>query len=377
MWWRRNKILHIISSSNIGGAEKCFLEMLSGLAGLGYKMAAVCSGGELFNMVKGVCPETYAVDMMDNFDLFSLYKLKKIISETSPGLCHLHMNRATLLGALASKSCNVPSIGTIQGEVRPIYARFPDYLTFCSKNVADFVRKKSFKIRQKPSFFLYNRIDAALIRAQAKNAGRAFVSKEFGIPEDAFVLCIVARLHVNKGHEYLLDALSAVKEAIPSLYCLIVGAGEAKYEDALKKKASELHIADKVVFCGTRMDVPAILSGSDLFVLPSLQEGIPVTIMESLCIGLPVVAFDVGGISELCYDNGRMMPYIELIAPGDTVMLARRISEVFSNYAKYKSNAEKAALMIGSKYDKKAYIEEIDAIYKDVLKRKIRSNVLA
>ncbi len=363
----------MISSASVGGAESCYLEMISGCLRLGYDVFAVCMpGGDLAKMTRDLFDDdhekkVFEIAMRDNADILALWRLYKLIRELKPDLCHLHMNRATLLGALASRFCGAASVGTIQGEVRPIYASFPDHLTFCSKNVADFVRSRSGTVAAKSSFFLYNKIDTKKILTISAGGGRAFLKNEFGIPEDAFVLCEVARLHPNKGQRFFIDAVAGNISNIPNIYGIVVGGGEdVGYLEGLKKQAEKLGIAGRIVFAGTRHDVPKILKGADLFVLPSLQEGIPVTIMESLAMGLPVLAFDVGGISELCATPGGFEKYIEFVEPGDTVSLNEKVGRIFLDYDIYKNTAEKAAVHIKTNFDAGSYIRDVDAIYRHI-----------
>jgi len=365
---RAPRILHIISSGVIGGAEKCFLEMLEITRDLNYDTAAVCAGkGLLEQAARDVCGRVFTVAMADNADLISLYKLFRIIKEYKPDLCHLHMNRATFIGAIAARLAGVKSLGSIQGEVRPLYARFPDYLTFCSINAAKHVRSRSLTVAKKPSFYLYNCVDCQRLKAEAENGGRGFIKKEFGVPENAFVVCQVARMHKNKGHKFLIEAIGENIARIPGLYCLMVGGGDEKYENLLRAQAKELKISDRVIFCGTRLDVSKIVSGADLFVLPSLQEGIPITIMEALCLKVPVAAFNVGGIYELCRDGQKTAPYIELIACANRPALSNKIYDVYRNYSLYKFNAEKASEFIVRRFGKDSYVSDLKAIYKCVL----------
>jgi len=369
---RTKKILHVISSASVGGAESCYLEMVSGCIRLGYDVYAVCMpGGDLAGMTRelfgaGREKKVFEIAMRDNADILALWRLYKHIRELKPDLCHLHMNRATLLGALASRFCGTASIGTIQGEVRPLYASFPDHLTFCSRNVADFVRSRSATVAAKSSFFLYNKIDTGKISALAAGGGREFLKSEFGIPENAFVLCEVARLHPNKGQRFFIDAVARNISNIPNIYGIVVGGEDGGYLAGLKKQAEKLGIAERIIFAGTRHDVPKILKGSDLFVLPSLQEGIPVTIMESLAIGLPVLAFDVGGISELCVTQSGREDFIEFAPRGDALALNEKVGRIFRDYDKYKKAARKAEVHIKADFDAASYMRDVDAIYRHI-----------
>ncbi len=362
------KILHIVSSSVIGGAEKCFLEMLSIARALNYETAAVCSGGFLEKETRAICNNVYTVPMIDNADFYSLYRLYRIIKEFKADLCHLHMNRATLLGAIAARIAGVVSLGTIQGEVKPIYGYFPDYLTFCSENTANFLRTRSRAAAQKSSFFLYNCVDCGALETDSLNGGRFYLRQEFNVPEDAFIVCQIARMHKNKGHKFLIDAAARIINKIKNLYCVFIGGGDDNYMKLLRGQAEKMNISNRVIFGGVRTDVAKILSSVDLFVLPSLQEGIPITIMEALALGVPAVAFNVGGIYEI--SGGRAGErFVELITPGNTQALSDKIFEIYGDYSTYKNNAAKARLYIRKNYDKPHYINDIKALYNYILKR--------
>lgn len=369
LWWRNRRVLHVISSGVIGGAEACYLEMLSGLSGLGYAVGAVCApGAELYELSLRSCAKVYPVAIRDNADLPALARICLAISDFRPDLCHLHMNRATLVGAIASGIMGVKSLGTIQGEVRPVYARFPDYLTFCSRNVAAHVRSLSASVSRKPSFMLYNKVDCAGIAGRAEGGGRDFVLAEFGLPEDAFVVCQVARLHPNKGQGILIEAVASLACRYPSIRCLIVGGGDEKYERDLKELARRKNVSEKIVFTGTRLDVPKIVSGADLFVLPSLQEGIPVTIMEAMALSVPVVCFDVGGIRELCAGTGGES-IIDFASPKDAAGLAGRIAAAVEDPAAFRRSAAAASAHVRRRFDSATYLRDIDAIYRDIFSR--------
>ena len=364
---KKLKILHVISSGEVGGAEKCFLEMISGLKEYGYDISAVCApGGNLINQTVEICDKVYGLKFFDNADVFALWRLIGIIKNDCFDLCHLHMNRATLIGGAAAKMCGIKSIGSIQGEVKPIYGYFPDYLTYCSKNVAEFIRQRSPKISRKPCFFLYNKIDTGAVIKNSEGAGREYLKAEFGVNENAFVICEVARLHPNKGQNFLIDAVNMLKERIPGLHCLIVGDGDSAYESSLKKKTNEYGLNEKITFTGARFDVPKIFKSCDLFVLPSLQEGIPVTVMESLCLQTPSLVFDVGGIHELCETDEGYKNFVEFVDSGDLNGLCEKIYAVYQNYDVYKKNAAAGSRHIIKNYDSKSYISEIDAIYKNI-----------
>jgi len=152
---------------------------------------------------------------------------------------------------------------------------------------------------------------------------------EFGIPTDALVFSIVARVVPSKGHEQLLAALARAQDRIPPFRLIVVGdddptvlpAGFSQVA-ALREQACRFGLADRVIFAGRRQDVREILAASDVYAMPSLDEAFGMAFVEAMAMQCPVVAFDVGGTSEVV-QNGQS----GLISqPGDLARLAANIA---------------------------------------------------
>lgn len=120
--------------------------------------------------------------------------------------------------------------------------------------------------------------------------GRAVVRGEFGIPEHAPVFGHVGRFMTQKNHRFLLEIFSAIHHANPAAVLLLVGQGEL--EEDLRVQINQLDLRDYVVFAGVRSDIPQIMSAMDVFVFPSLYEGMPNAVIEAQAMGLPCVIAD-------------------------------------------------------------------------------------
>lgn len=133
------------------------------------------------------------------------------------------------------------------------------------------------------------------------------------------VIGSIGRLTKQKGYEYLLAAVPSVIAVIPEVFFLIIGDGELKQE--LQAKAVRLGISEHVLLTGQREDAIAILRQMQIFVLPSIYEGLPTVILESMACGIPVIATDIPGTDELIIDgeNGWLVP------PKDSTVLAQTI----------------------------------------------------
>jgi glycosyltransferase involved in cell wall biosynthesis len=146
------------------------------------------------------------------------------------------------------------------------------------------------------------------IRPQRVEPDRAGVRAEFGLALEAKLVLTVARMTEQKGHRYLLEALPQILDAVPDACFLWVG--EGPLEEELQQQMKKLQIDDgHLILAGRRSDVPRLLAAADLFVLPSLFEGLPLVILEAMANNVPVVATRVCGTSEAIKDgwNGRLV----------------------------------------------------------------------
>ena len=151
------------------------------------------------------------------------------------------------------------------------------------------------------------------------------VRHELGISRTAPVVAIVAALRPEKNHELFLNMARRVTRRLPEAQFLIIGDGPCR--NALDERAWELGVAKHVLFLGSRDDVPRLLSASDVFTLTSHNEANPVSILEAMSAGRPVVATNVGSIHE-AVEEGKTG---YLVAPGDAKRLARRVIELLED----------------------------------------------
>ncbi|MGH7490437.1 MAG: glycosyltransferase, partial [bacterium] len=152
------------------------------------------------------------------------------------------------------------------------------------------------------------------------------VREEFGYSPDVPVIGMISRLsEERKGASGFLEMAAQVATAFPKCAFLIVGDG--KLRPQLEQQARRLGIAGRVTFTGWRTDAPEIHAGLDVFVMPSLFEGGPTTVLEAMASGKPVVATSVGMVPEVIADRHDGM----IVPPGDSNALAVAVSELLAN----------------------------------------------
>lgn len=164
---------------------------------------------------------------------------------------------------------------------------------------------------------IYNGVDLAPYEGEPVD--RAAVRREIGIGEEAFVIIQVARLDALKDHKTAVRTMQRVSEHHRDALLVLVGEGPEC--EAIQAEISRLALGDRVLMLGLRDDVPRLLAAADLFLLTSVSEGIPLTLIEAMAARLPVVSTNVGGVGEVIADGecGLLRP------SGDDAQLAEAI----------------------------------------------------
>jgi glycosyltransferase involved in cell wall biosynthesis len=197
---------------------------------------------------------------------------------------------------------------------------------------------------------LYERADPDTTRS-LRNA--------FGFHEHDKVVIMVAGLRPEKAHEALLRAANILTPDRPDIRFLIVGEGPRRQE--LEQLAHRLNLRHRAVFAGERHDVPDLLHVADILVLPSYAavETLPLTIMEAMAAGVPVIASAVGSIPDMIEDgvNGK------LISPGNGEELAAAITQLLDNEPLAKTIASAAGRTVRERYSLEQMIEKYSTLF--------------
>jgi len=204
-----------------------------------------------------------------------------------------------------------------------------------------------------------NAVDADALAAHARD--RSDVCREFGFPADTHLVVHVANLVPKKGHRYLLAAASRVARADPRVRFLLVGLGPLA--EALSLEASRLGLNGQVVFAGFRPDAVALMGAADIVVLPSLHEGLPVSLLEAMALGRPVVATRVGGVPEVLAADETGM----LVEPADSAALAAAILDLLGDAGRRSRMGEAARRHVRQRYGMAGMVAAVEEVYARVM----------
>lgn len=305
----RIRVCELITELGPAGAERCIYELARRLdKSLFDVQVAALRGGEVEEWLRQAGVPVFVLGIKHRFDLVKLRRLRDFLREQKIDLLHTHLYHADLVGRTVARSAGVKhlvhTVHVAEARFRPwqyLWARLAagrcDRIVCVSKAVRDHHAHKTHLPLEKYEV-IYNGIDAA---AYARDESRrAAVRGQWGVGADELVLAFVGRLDHQKNIELFLQAAREMRRRSGRVRAVIAGDGpeRAMVEDFIRH---ECHWAK---WLGFTRDVPGVLSGADIFVLPSRWEGFGLAAAEAMAAGLPVVSTRVPGITEVI-DDGR------------------------------------------------------------------------
>ena len=284
-----------------------------------------------------------------------------------PQIVHTFLLTASLYGRLAAILARVPIvIGTevnIYERKRPIHALAErllmsgtDRVVASAESVRDFYISQ---VHAEPSKIdvIYNAVD---FDQAVATTSRADTRRALGVPADAPMAGIIARLTEQKGHRYLFDALAS-QPSLSAVHLLVVGGGELR--DVLGRDADARGLSSRVHFLGPRRDLGNLLAAMDVFVMPSLWEGLPLSMVLAMSASVPVVATSVAGIPEVV-DDGRTGL---LVPPGDAAALGRALVRLFADPDLRRRIGADARAAVLPRFGVDRYVDSVVALYDRLL----------
>jgi glycosyltransferase involved in cell wall biosynthesis len=191
-------------------------------------------------------------------------------------------------------------------------------------------------------------------------ASRARARATLGLPEAALVIGSVGNITPKKDHKTLLEATARVARSHRGVHLALVGTGPL--EHTLHDHTRILGLEDRVVFAGSRPDVPELLPAFDVFALSSRVEGLPISLLEAMATGLPSVATSVGGVPEVVTDGDEGL----LVPAGEPSALADALDSLLSNAQRRKAAGARAA-ETARRFDIARAVRDIEKVYRDAL----------
>jgi glycosyltransferase involved in cell wall biosynthesis len=289
-------------------------------------------------------------------------------------LLHTQLEFSDTLGSIAAKIVGIPTVSTLHNFDDPprdslyywrLKLRWWILNRFCDRVIAVSEGTRQHHMRvgglaPEKVVTMYNGIDLSRFTRPIQadlQAGR----QALGIPPDAPILITVAVLRSAKGIQYMIEALPTILETVPETRYLVVGSGE--HENSLKELARSSGVADRVIFTGTRNDVPDLLALSDLFVLPTLDEALPTVLAEAMAAQKPIVASRVGGVPEMVEPghNGLLVP------PADPASLADGCIKILMNTDRAQAMGDAGRSIVEKQFNIRQQSQQLSDLYQELL----------
>ena len=318
-------IAHIIYRLDIGGMENGLVNLLNNIPEESYRHAIICltEHTKFRERIRNKNIQLFSVHKCEGKDLWHYYRVWKILRKLQPYIVHTR-NLASIESQIPAFLSMVNNrihgehgwdVGDLHGNsrknrtIRKFCKPYIKHYIALSKHIQSYLSEQ-IGVSSKKISQIYNGVDTKLFRP-ATNGREKLPNASFA-PDNAIVIGTVGRMQDVKDQLTLLRAFKILLKSLPdsSEKPRLVLIGDGPLRSQVGKLANETGIADIVWLAGERDDIPNIMRCFDLFVLPSLAEGISNTILESMSCGLPVVATAVGGNPELVIDGvtGKLVP---------------------------------------------------------------------
>lgn len=369
-------VVHIIHRLQTGGLENGLVNLINHMSPERYGHAIVCmtESTEFRNRIRRADVAVYELHKAPGHDLKLYWRLWRLLRKLRPAVVHtrnigtLECQAIALLAGVRARvhgehgrdmsdlRGNNTKYITLRRALRPWLSRFITVSRDLRQWLIGDVGVPEAQIVQ-----IYNGVDMTRFRPGDMQA-RAILPAGFA-PDDALVIGTVGRMSGEKDQHTLVQAFARIAAAVPRARLVLVGDGSLRGE--LERTVAELNLAERVWFAGNRPDVPDLLRSLDIFVLPSLGEGISNTILEAMACGLPVVATRVGGNPELVNDGET-----GLLAPAaDPVAMARAFEVYARDPAQMRRHGENGRTRIEREFSMDAMVARYMAVYDAALKK--------
>ncbi len=375
------RILHLITRLDRGGSAMNTLLTVAGLPSLFGQSLVYGRTREFPQLALNIRQQVEMMELPDLVrspsplkDLVAFWKIYRLLRRGRFDLVHTHTSKAGLLGRIAARMAGVPHIvHTPHGQAFNGYAgrMLTTLFVLLDRWAATFtdriigltdqeIRDNLDRRIGRPEQFVTIPSGIDLKRFEGKEREAVDVKASLGLSPSSRLIGSVGRLDPVKGHTYLLDAFAVLAPRFSDLHLALVGDGELLPE--LQSRAQQAGLTDRVLFLGWREDVPDLLHAFDLFVFPSLSEGMGRGLVEAMAAGLPIVATRVCSIPEVLAEGEAGC----LVEPGSALALARGIETLLLD-PELRSRLAKAARERAKGYSVEIMLQKIEAVYQGLL----------
>ena len=348
------KILHLIASTGVGGAEKHLLDLTLQQQEFGMDVCvALPEEGALSQALQAHNIKYVLIRKGSRFNLLALWSLRQAIHQVQPDIVHAHMLKSATMVSYASRS--VPCVATAHNIVKHLKPFRKCHHVICvSDMVFDSLSQLGYP--QAKMTVVHNAVDTHVFNTERHEEVRRQLDWQ-----NRLIVLIVARLVPAKGQVYALDALAQLVLRFPNIQLVLVGEGTDR--DKLQQQAHKLGLEKHLSMLGSRRDVVDLLAATDIYLQPSIKEGFCIAFLEAMATGIACIGTQTGAIPTMLESgvNGILIP------PGDVSAIANAVSTIATNPELRTRYAQAAKLTAQTKFSpQKQALETINVYNKEL-----------
>lgn len=368
----------LIDEAKMGGGQQHLLWLVQELDKSKFEVEAACEeNGYLVDELKKINIKVHPLNISNRPSIKSYVSTYRLLKKTCPNILHTHGGTAGFYGRLASifnfKGTVIHTYHGIhylnfdESFLKRIYKSIDKFLlrfTDCTICVAqnDFeLGLKEGVIKSEKAVVIHNGID---IEKFSRYEEKSNFEIKLRTGKDTLVIGSVGRLHRQKGYEYLIKGSKAILEKFPHIKFVLIGDGELR--NSLESLCQKIGVYNSFQFLGNQKNIPELLTQIDIFVLPSLWEGLPLVLLEAMAARKPIVATEVNGITEIIESEKEGL----LIPPKDSEALSLALIRLLENDALRKTFALNSYAKVCSNFNITKMIRETENVYLKYIRSK-------
>lgn len=352
------RIMEIISGTAVNGAAANCRDISRELHRRGHEIVLVCR------------PNSWIADQLahDGIEIIEselyrwptdqLRRIAQVIRERDIEVVHTHMSRANFFGILLRRLFGIRAcVATAHNRYVQLHWMFNDRVIAVSEATRAFHRRYNL-VRDRRIDVVPNAIDDERFHHVPREEGLA-VREELGIPMDAKLIGVLGDVIPRKGLIHLVRAMPSILAQHPDAHLLCAGHAQRDYATQVRDEVKQLGIHRKITWAGPRSDVDRIFAALDVYALPSLEENMPLAILEAMASGLPVVSSAVGGIPECVLDGQTGF----LVPPAQVTQLANALNRLLTSADLRRDFGRAGRELVRERFSIRTQIQRIETVF--------------
>jgi glycosyltransferase involved in cell wall biosynthesis len=364
------KALQVTTHFNTGGISKYILTLSEALISKAAEVAVASAGGDLEDSLAKCRIAHHRLCINTKFEfgpkaIISGFKIARMVRDEKIDILHAHTRVSQVAASVASIITGVPYITTCHGFFRKRARGILDTWGLKVIAISDAVGKHlrdDLGVDGSRISLIYSGIDGAAFSRRYSRDEVAAIKKGAGLRPGP-VVGTIGRLSSVKGQKFLVAAMKSILAEIPDVQCLIIGDGPE--EPSLKALAGSLGLGSSIKFIETCVDTHKYLSIMDLFIFPSVKEGLGIALLEALASGRACIASKIGGIEDIITDGLNGL----LVNVGDPSGIAGAAIRLLRNDLLRKNLGDEGARLVRDKFASVTMADKVIELYKEVIKR--------